>query len=71
MMSKFMTKLGTAKKVLSAKRAEGYVDTGVKVIIAVVIGALVIAILVLCWNEWISPSVETAVADLFTEQPAA
>ena len=62
------TKLASAKKVLAAKRAEGYVDTGVKVIIAVVIGALVIALLVVLWKTVIDPNVSQNVTDLFTSQ---
>lgn len=68
MMTKIQTKFDSAKKMLAAKKAEGYVDTGVKVIIAVVIGALVIALLVVLWKTVIDTKVTTAVTDLFTSQ---
>lgn len=68
MMTKIQTKFDSAKKMLAAKRAEGYVDTGVKVIIAVVIGALVIALLVVLWKQVIDKNVTTKVTDLFTSQ---
>lgn len=68
MMTKIQTKFDSAKKMLAAKKAEGYVDTGVKVIIAVVIGALVIALLVVLWKTVIDAKVTTAVTDLFTSQ---
>ena len=44
---------------------EGYVDTAVKIIIAVVIGALLIAGLVALFNEVIMPRVNTEVTELF------
>lgn len=68
MMTKIQTKFDSAKKMLAAKKAEGYVDTGVKVIIAVVIGALVIALLVVLWKNVIDTKVTTAVTDLFASQ---
>lgn len=68
MMTKIQTKFDSAKKMLAAKKAEGYVDTGVKVIIAVVIGALVIALLVVLWKQVIDKNVTTKVTDLFTSQ---
>ena len=44
---------------------EGYVDTAVKIIIAVVIGALLMAGLVALFNEVIMPRVNTEVTELF------
>lgn len=44
---------------------EGYVDTAVKIIIAVVIGALLMAGLVALFNTVIMPRVNTEVEDLF------
>lgn len=70
MMTKIQTKFDSAKKMLAAKKAEGYVDTGVKVIIAVVIGALVITLLVVLWKNVIDKNVTTKVTDLFTDQTA-
>ena len=44
---------------------EGYVDTAVKIIIAVVIGALLMAGLVALFNEVFMPRVNTEVTELF------
>lgn len=44
---------------------EGYVDTAVKIIIAVVIGALLMAGLVALFNNVIMPRVNTEVTELF------
>ena len=45
--------------------AEGYVDTGVKVLISVVIGGLLLALLYTLFNETIMPTVTTKVVELF------
>ena len=52
-------------RVLSGTRAEGYVDTGVKILIAVVIGALLLAGLYSLFNGTILPTVNTKVKGLF------
>lgn len=44
---------------------EGYVDTAVKIIIAVVIGGLLLTGLVLLFNNVIMPRVNTEVTELF------
>lgn len=46
-------------------RAEGYVDSGVKILIAVVIGALLLACLYALFNDTIMPTVTQKVKDLF------
>ena len=46
-------------------RAEGYVDSGVKILIAVVIGALLLAGLYALFNTTIMPTVTTKITDLF------
>ena len=45
--------------------AEAYVDTGVKILIAVVIGALLLGLLYVLFNETIMPSVTEKVQGLF------
>ena len=45
--------------------AEGYVDSGVKILIAVVIGALLLAGLYALFNTTIMPTVTQKVVDLF------
>lgn len=44
---------------------EGYVDTAIKIIIAVVIGGLLLAGLVALFNNVIMPRVNTEVTELF------
>ena len=46
-------------------RAECYVDSGVKILIAVVIGALLLAGLYALFNDTIMPTVTQKVKDLF------
>lgn len=46
-------------------RAEGYVDSGVKILIAVVIGALLLAGLYALFNNTIMPTVTQKVTQLF------
>ena len=52
-------------EVIETKKAETYVDTDVKVLIAVVIGALLLALLYSLFDETIAPAVETKVAEIF------
>ena len=46
-------------------KAEGYVDSGVKILIAVVIGALLLTGLYTLFNTTIMPTVTTKVQELF------
>ena len=55
-----------AKTVLTNNRGEGYVDTGVKILIAVVIGALLLAGLYTLFNTTIMPTVTSKVTELFS-----
>ena len=54
-----------AVEVIESKTAETYVDTGVKFLIAVVIGALLLALLYALFEDTIMPSVVTKVQELF------
>lgn len=56
---------GRFRTVLSASSAEGYVDTGVKVLIAVVLGALLLTLLYSLFNDVIGPTVGDRVYKLF------
>ena len=62
---KVMSLKNKAVEVIETKTAETYVDTGVKVLIAVVIGALLLALLYSLFDETIAPAVETKVAEIF------
>ena len=50
---------------VSNVKAEGYVDSGVKILIAVVIGALLLTGLYALFNTTIMPSVTTKIQELF------
>ena len=54
-----------AKTSVDNVRAEGYVDSGVKILIAVVIGALLLAGLYALFNNTIMPTVTQKVQELF------
>ena len=55
----------SAKCAVANKKAEGYVDSGVKILIAVVIGALLLGGLYLLFNGPIMPTVTTKIQGLF------
>lgn len=54
-----------AQTTIANKKAEGYVDSGVKILIAVVIGALLLAGLYTLFNSTIMPTVTSKVQGLF------
>ena len=54
-----------AVSVVANNTAEGYVDSGVKILIAVVIGALLLAGLYALFNSTIMPTVTQKVTGLF------
>ncbi len=53
------------KTAVDNAKAEGYVDSGVKILIAVVIGALLLAGLYALFNTTIMPTVTTKIQQLF------
>ncbi len=55
----------TVKTAAANRRAEGYVDSGVKILIAVVIGALLLAGLYTLFNSTIMPTVTSKITALF------
>ena len=69
MFQKIKNKVNSAivsvKCAVANKKAEGYVDSGVKILIAVVIGALLLAGLYTLFNSTILPTVTSKVQDLF------
>ncbi len=73
-MKKFIEKLSnkvnsmavSAYTAISNRKAEGYVDSGVKILIAVVIGALLLAGLYTLFNSTIMPTVTSKIQDLFS-----
>lgn len=69
MLTKIKNKVNSiaikAYTAIANKKAEGYVDSGVKILIAVVIGALLLAGLYTLFNSTIMPTVTTKVQGLF------
>lgn len=57
--------VSSARAVIANKKAEGYVDSGVKILIAVVIGALLLAGLYTLFNTNIIPTLTTKINSLF------
>ena len=55
-----------SKTALANNRGEVYVDTGVKILITVVIGALLLAGLYTLFNTTIMPTVTSKVTELFS-----
>ena len=53
------------RAIVENKEAEGYVDSGVKILIAVVIGALLLAGLYALFNSTIMPTVTSKIQSLF------
>lgn len=53
------------KNKLKENKGEGYVDSGIKILIAVVIGALLLAGLYMLFDGTILPTLKTKVVDMF------
>lgn len=56
----------SAKCAVANRKAEGYVDSGVKILIAVVIGALLLGGLYTLFNTTIMPTVTSKITELFS-----
>ena len=54
-----------AKTTLDNARAEGYIDTGVKIIIGVVVGAVILGGLYALFNGVILPRLNTEIGNMF------
>ncbi len=54
-----------AKTAVSNAKAETYVDTGVKILIAVVIGALLLTLLYAVFNETVFPTLTQKIQGMF------
>ena len=54
-----------AKTTLDNARAEGYIDTGVKIIIGVVVGAVILGGLYALFDNVILPTLETRIDGMF------
>ena len=60
---KFFAKV---RSVLKCRRADGYVDTAVKMIIAVVVGALLLSGLYVLFNNTVLPGLAERIQDMFS-----
>ena len=54
-----------AKSVIENTTAEGYVDTGVKIIIGVVVGAVILGGMYALFDDVILPTLETKIEGMF------
>lgn len=55
----------SAKLAIENKKAEGYIDTGVKIIIGVVIGGVILAGLYTLFNTTVIPTLTTKIGEMF------
>ena len=55
----------SAKTTLANAKAEGYIDTGVKIIIGVVVGAVILGGLYALFNGVILPRLNTEIGNMF------
>lgn len=65
MGAKMLCKAAQAKEVLADNRAEGYIDTAVKILIAVVLGALLLAGLYALLGETVLPTLTQRIKEMF------
>ena len=72
-MKKFINKINEkatavaikAQMTLDNVKGEGYIDTGVKIIIGVVVGAVILGGLYALFGDVILPTLETNIEDMF------
>lgn len=62
---KAMNKVYLLKKALTSKSGEGFVDTAVKILISVVIGALILAGLYMLFKDTILPTLTERIKEMF------
>ena len=55
----------STKLAIENKKAEGYIDTGVKIIIGVVIGGVILAGLYTLFNSTVIPTLTTKIGEMF------
>ena len=64
--NKFNAAVVSAKTTIESTTGEGYIDTGVKIIIGVVIGGVVLAGLYALFNTTIIPTLTTKITQMFS-----
>ena len=66
-IARLMMRWTVRRRVLADNRAgEGYIDTAIKIIIALVIGALILGGLYTLFNSSVIPTMQTKVTDMFS-----
>ena len=63
--NKFNRAVISAKTAIESTSGEGYIDTGVKIIIGVVIGGVILAGLYALFNTTIIPTLTSKIAQMF------
>ncbi len=63
--NKFNGAVISAKTAIESTSGEGYIDTGVKIIIGVVIGGVILAGLYALFNSTIIPTLTTKIGNMF------
>ena len=64
--NKFNKAVVSAKTAVASTSGEGYIDTGVKIIIGVVIGGVILAGLYALFNTTIIPTLTTKIQGMFS-----
>ena len=64
--NKFNKAVISAKTTIESTSGEGYIDTGVKIIIGVVIGGVILAGLYALFNTTIIPTLTTKITQMFS-----
>lgn len=60
--------VGRAKNVIESNKGEGFIDTAVKILISVVIGALILAGLYMLFQDTILPTLTDRIKNMFDFQ---
>lgn len=66
MKTESMKTIAKAKIILADKRGETYIDTVVKILIAVVLGALLLAGLYALFGETVLPELQRRISEMFS-----
>lgn len=66
MEMEIMNKVMVAKNILRSNSGEGFVDTGIKILISVVIGALLLVGLTSLFSDTILPGITAKITDMFS-----
>ena len=63
--NKFNSAIISARTAIESTSGEGYIDTGVKIIIGIVIGGVILAGLYLLFNSTIMPTLSSKIQGMF------